>query len=93
MFLDALKKGDVELAAKYFEVKEQEKWKANLKTIKEKGMIGGMVNDLSTLKRDSIEETLAWYSYTAKDVKGDNISSSVLFTKNSFTNIWKISSL
>src|SRR3989344_1909577 len=50
LFIDALKVGDTELAAKYFVVDEQEKWREKLLDIQKKNVLTLMVNDLERLK-------------------------------------------
>ena len=49
LFIDALKKGDTDLAAKYFVIDEQEKWRGNLLTIKETGKLPIMLRDAQKL--------------------------------------------
>lgn len=46
LFIDALKKGDIELASKYFAIEEQGKWEEKLSNIKSRGQIDTMVSDL-----------------------------------------------
>jgi len=50
LFIDALKKGDTDLAAKYFIIDEQEKWKENLIQIKDAGKLNLMIKDLEREK-------------------------------------------
>lgn len=50
LFIDALKKGDTELAAKYFVLDKQEQWREDLGKIKEKGLMGDMIKDLGRKK-------------------------------------------
>src|SRR3989338_7771460 len=47
LFIDALKKSDTDLAAKYFVIDEQEKWRENLRKIKEAGKLEAMAKDLN----------------------------------------------
>src|SRR3990167_5760356 len=51
-FIDALKKGDTDLAAKYFVIDEQEKWRGKLIEIKNKNQLGLMASDLNRPKED-----------------------------------------
>ncbi len=46
MFIEALKKGDTDLAAKYFVIESQDKWRADLSGVKDKGLLPDMVKDL-----------------------------------------------
>lgn len=50
LFIDALKQGDTDLAAKYFVLDKQEEWKIELSMIKDKGLLGVMVKDLEREK-------------------------------------------
>jgi len=51
LFIDALKKGDTDLAAKYFIIDEQKKWQKNLIAIQEDGELSEMIKDLETADR------------------------------------------
>ena len=51
LFIDALQKGDTELAAKYFIIDKQDQWRADLALMKEKNLLGEMVRDLQSAKR------------------------------------------
>ena len=91
MFLDALKKGDVELASKYFVVEKQAEWKKIFEnTINEKGVID--VNKLENIKLDSESDNIAYY-YRLINENGKQVNSSVVFILNPHTNVWKISLL
>lgn len=92
MFLDALKKEDVELAAKYFEVKEQEKSLEWLRWVKDNNELNNMINDLTV---SPLHEAVASDERIEYTISGsDKIAKAyVIFSKNTFTNIWKISSL
>lgn len=50
LFIDALKNGDTDLAAKYFVLDKQEEWREDLSKIKEKGLLGEMIKDLEREK-------------------------------------------
>lgn len=49
LFIDALKAGDTDLAAKYFVLDKQGKWKEDLVKIKERGLLDEMVKDADKL--------------------------------------------
>ena len=51
LFIDALKKGDTDLAAKYFVLDVQPERREGLAKIKEKGLLEEMVKDLEGAKR------------------------------------------
>ena len=80
LFIDALKQGDTELAAKYFVYDKQEEWREDLARIKDKGLLDAMVRDLEKRKQDTIDSNTARYFIVTEDgqasplvlVKGDN---------------------
>ena len=51
LFIDALKKGDTDLASKYFVPEKQEEWKENLEKVKERNQLNSMINDLTNAER------------------------------------------
>jgi len=92
MFLDALRKEDMDLAAKYFEVKEQEKGLEWLNWVKDNNELNNMVNDLTVSPLHEVVTSDERIEYTVSGL--DKIAKAyVIFLKNTFTNIWKISSL
>ena len=50
LFIEALKKGDMDLAVKYFVLDKQEEWRADLAQIQEKGLLDEMIGDLEREK-------------------------------------------
>jgi hypothetical protein len=91
MFLDALRKGDVELASKYFVPEKQEEWKSIIqRTIKEKGVLE--IEKLANIKFDSKTNETAYY-YRLINEGGKEVNSSVIFILNPYTKVWKISLL
>lgn len=52
MFLDALRKGDTELASKYFVVDEQSKWLKTLEQYKNRDIIAGFIKELENNKNN-----------------------------------------
>ncbi len=92
MFLDALKKEDIDLAVKYFEVTRQEKTQQWLREVKEKNLLGDMIKDLTVSNLDKVKE----YGNTAEFIIGpigQEATAYPIFRKNTSNNIWKISSL
>jgi len=68
LFIEALKQGDTDLAAKYFVYDEQEQWREDLAKIKDKGLLDEMVRDLGTTKRGkNISMTNTVFSAVNKD--------------------------
>lgn len=51
LFIEALKAGDTDLAAKYFILDKQEKWKRDLAVIKDKGLLDDTIKDLERLRK------------------------------------------
>ena len=51
LFVDALKKEDTELAAKYFVLDKQEQWREDLARLQERNLLGEMVKDLERVER------------------------------------------
>lgn len=49
LFIDALKKGDTNLAAKYFVLDKQEKNKEDLARVKKEGELNAMIKDLESV--------------------------------------------
>ncbi len=95
MFLDALKKGDIELASKYFVVEKQADWKKILEDTSKVAQLDGVVKSLNTLRFDSFDQNKS-KAYFYRDVlneKNQKRSSSVVFLVNPYTRIWKISVL
>lgn len=50
LFISALKAGDTDLAAKYFVLDAQKQWREDLAVMKEKGLLGDMIKDLTREK-------------------------------------------
>lgn len=64
LFIDALKKGDVELGSKYFPADEQAKRYAEIKSIKEVGKLSSMISDLTKLEAEKVTEEKAYFVIT-----------------------------
>lgn len=94
MFLDALKKGDIELASKYYDVGHQEKAKETILKIKNDGGIVVWIKELETLEKDSKPSDTndrAYYSYKYFDPEfKKDLWSTTVFYLNPYTKIWKI---
>jgi len=90
LFIDALKKGDTDLATRFFVIDKQDEWKEDLAKIKDKGLLDEMVKDLGTAKR-------------GKDISGTNTIFSAVNKENEViaminivkaqNNKWKIQDL
>jgi hypothetical protein len=96
MFINALKKGDVELASKYFVLKSDgsrdPKWLEALIKTKEAGKLEEVINILSKAKPDyeniSNKEDFKFKSYDNGKLKGY-----IDLEFNKYSKIWKIESL
>jgi hypothetical protein len=99
MFLDALKKGDLDLASKYYDVEHQEKERKILLNIKEKNEIGLFLDQLNNplQKNDTVSDFLkqdrerAYYYYVFKNpISKEQYRNDVNFYLNPSTKVWKI---
>ncbi len=88
LFIDALKKGDTDLASKYFILDKQEEWRNDLLIIKEKGLLDEMVRDLENTKLENKDSETARYFFVTEE----NLSSPVVLVK-SVNGKWKIRTL
>ena len=72
LFIDALKKGDTNLAAKYFVLDKQEEWKVDLAQIKEKGLLDEMIGDLERKNKatNNISENQITFSIANEQNQG-----------------------
>lgn len=91
LFIEALKKGDYDLASKYFVIDEQERWKKSFENPNEEN-INGWIKELENNKNSWHKEVQAddkvefWY-----DIKEGEASKDINLIKN-LNNKWKISS-
>ena len=96
MFLDALKKGDIDLASKYFAVDEQ---KNILERIQESIKLQRFDSAIEKFSRELIREKdylqgdKAYYYIPIKNQSGELEAYSVVFYLNPHTRIWKIINL
>ncbi len=90
LFIDALKKGDTDLAAKYYIPEKQKKEAESLRIGKEKNNIGFLLGFLEKAGYGKQREE-GFYQMTVAD-NGKAIMG-ISFMFNSNTNIWKIESL
>ena len=90
LFIDALKKGDTELAVRYFLISEQDKWRENLNKIKGTGQLDAMISDLRRAERNksSSEEQVF---FTAGNQKNEAVLDVDLVKLS--TGKWKIRGL
>lgn len=94
MFLDALKKGDVELASKYFVPEKQEEWKKNITNTIKDDKLNLAIKNIENIKFDTSTKDTAYFIYTLKNKdSGADYINSVVFILNTYTKVWKISLL
>lgn len=76
LFIDALKQGDTDLAAKYFVLDKQEQWREDLSQIQEKGLLDEMVRDLEREKerKDIGDDKSNVYIYNNENILAINIT-------------------
>lgn len=87
LFIEALEKGDVELASKYFVIEEREKWQKNLKVIEDQGQIQEMAEDLNKLRKTKDGEEEVFYTLTNdKNI----VSVQLIMGMNQYNGKWQI---
>ena len=93
MFLDALKKGDIDLASKYYDVGHQEKAKETILKIKNDGGLVVWIKELETLEKNNNSSTTDYLYYSYKYFNPEfrkDLWSQVVFYYNPSTKVWKI---
>ena len=99
MYIDALKKGDIDLASRYYAVGSQGKIKQALFNGREKDDLKLYLERLSAplQKDDSLPDFIlankesAYYDYMVKDLEtGEMIKNTVELYLNPYTKVWKI---
>jgi N-acetylneuraminic acid mutarotase len=93
MFLDALKKGDIDLASKYYDVEHQENGKIKLEELKNSAKLQNWIRELETLEKDQNQssQNRAYYSYRYYDKQTQRyLWSTTIFYLNPYTQVWKI---
>lgn len=97
MYIDALKKGDIDLAIKYYAVGRIEGVPVDeIYAKKQNGQLQEWIKELEGLKKSSREplesEANYYYDYFNEEFQ-QTLSSPVVFYLNPYTKIWKIISL
>ena len=91
LFVDALKKEDVDLAAKYFVPEKQKQMEEDLKAGLKSGGVTSLIGDLG---KEMIKGNLDESRVRFETVDPDNILEFTFdFRKNKYTDKWKIESL
>jgi hypothetical protein len=89
LFIDALKAGDTDLAAKYFLIEDQEQWREDLAKIKEKGLINQMIKELESAEWAKQETTAFLTLVDANNV----VTEELVMHRIESNNRWKITEL
>lgn len=63
LFIDALKKGDTDLAAKYFIIDEQEKWSGKLKDLANQSKLNILIEDIEKAVLEKSEDGIVVFGY------------------------------
>lgn len=93
MFLDALRRGDIELASKYYDIGHHRKANEWLGGLKENNKLEQSIKEMETFHKSNMEslENQANYAYYYFDEEfQQELSSPVIFYLNPHTKIWKI---
>ena len=86
LFIDALKKGDTDLAAKYVFIDDQENGRADLLQAKTTGNLNKVIERFLSLRKSKLNEDEAWFVITDENRV---IKYEILLGKNQ-KGLWKI---
>ena len=89
LFIDALKKGDTDLAAKYVFIDDQEKVRTDLLQAQTTGNLDKAIERILSLRKSKLDKDQAWFVITDENRV---VQYSVLLGKNS-NGLWKITEL
>lgn len=96
MFIDALKKGDVELASKYFMFNENggidDEIINNLNILKNKQAFSEIINLILSVKFDEKSSSVDTKWFVVKNKDGI-VENSIILKLNKYSGIWKIESM
>jgi len=96
MFIDALKKGDAELASKYFMLEESgkinQKWAKGLQDTKDAGQFQYLANLLSGAVADKGNSTSA-EDFKFKAYENNVLKAYINMQLNKYSGVWKIESM
>ena len=91
LFVDALKKGDIELASRYFVVEKQEEWRKTLATAKENNNLHLYIDEV---QKANPGKKISAGKYLFTTVGSDGVAKFVIsLVINPTTNRWKIEDL
>jgi len=91
--LENLKKKDFKKATECcFFSTEFKRRKEFFESVQQRGMLEMMISDLSVIKKESITESIATYSYLGSNKTTNTASNLIIFTKDK-KGVWRIKSL
>ncbi|MEK7148979.1 MAG: hypothetical protein AAB796_01080 [Patescibacteria group bacterium] len=91
LFTDALKKGDIDLASKYFEVKKQDEWLKKFNIAKTNGNLNLYMDEV---QKATAGKAIAPDNYLYTVLNKDGVAKYIIsLVKNTKTGKWKISEL
>jgi len=91
LFVDALKKGDYELAVKYFEIQEQPRWTESFKTPNRKNIdewISEIESNRNTWHKEQKDENSFEFWYNTG--QGETTRTISIYLRKNINNKWKI---
>lgn len=86
LFIEALKKGDTDLAAKYFILDKQQEWREDLTMTKEKRLLDNMIKELGNLKLTKKTTEEAFFTL----IENNEGVAQLIIKKIPLNNRWKI---
>lgn len=94
LYVDALKRGDIDLASKYFAVNRQEEERQELFQIERDEKLEELAKIYSQeLKLEQKRSDKAYFYIVRENVAGEKINDSIAFYFNPYTKVWKIINL
>jgi len=97
LFIDALEKGDLDLAAKYFAMDNnlsREKWENALKETAKAGKLSSVIEILKQMKPSPIEPAITTtYEFVIIGKESELVDFSVEMELNEYSGVWKIRSM
>lgn len=90
LFIEALQKGDTDLAAKYFPPDEYENWRKELEDLKKQDSFKMLFEDLAKSKLTKETSRDAFFTLVGPD---NLVEAELVMHKNLQTGVWKITEL
>jgi len=95
LFVEALKKEDIELASKYFaldDILSREKWVGYLEGVKKQGLLAQMANDITLRAKSAGSSYVGNYAFEIYNSDG-SVAVTIEMELSPISKIWKIESL